>query len=564
LTTSNHATVLDCFLLHEAEQRDKPYLIQPLPDGTVVEYTWGEVGEQARRMAAYFLSLGLPKGSRIAILGKNSAHWIIADLATIMAGMVSVPLFPMYSGASVRYTLEHSEARLLVLGKLDGHNDNWPTIRDHLPAGLPMLGLPLSPPLDIAQWQQAQSQHAPLQALHQPQDNELATILYTSGSTGEPKGVMHSHGTLAATIDSAQRGGWWGATPRDRGFSYLPLAHAAERIAVEMSSMAFGYPVYFSSSQETFLQDIKRARPTIFFSVPRLWTQFYLGVNEQLPPSKQKLLFTLPVVSGLVKKKILRQLGLDQVRIAVTAAAPMPVSLMNWYRALGLELLETYGMSETAAISHSTRPGYPRSGTVGQPNPGVEARIAANGELELRSPTLMLGYYRQPALTADCTTPDGFLRTGDCGEIDPDGYLRITGRIKDIFKTSGGKYIAPAPIEARLFRHPRFEAVCVIGMEQPMPFAVLLLSEDAREALGNGALVRDALTAELEGLRRHVNSASEHHEQLQYLVVVKDGWSVENAMLTPTLKIRRQAIEQRYLPLAPAWAATGHTVIWEA
>lgn len=557
------ATLLDCFLTHEAEQRDKVYLVQPLPDGAVIEYTWGEAGDQARRMAAYFQTLGLPKGSRIALLGKNSAYWIIADLATIMSGMVSVPLFPMYSGASARYAIEHSEAKLLVLGKLDGRNDNWPSIRACLPPGLPMLGLPLSPALAIPQWQQIGTQHAPLRQLHQPQENELSTIVYTSGSTGVPKGVMHSHNSFAATIRCVQRGGWWRATPQDRGFSYLPLAHMAERISVESSSIAFGYPVYFAESQETFIQDLQRARPTIFFSVPRLWTKFYLGVNEKLPPAKQKLLFALPLISGLIKKKILRQLGLDHVRIAVTASAPLPLRLMRWYRGLGLELLDVYGMSENAAISHATRPGYSREGTVGQPHPGVEARIAANGELEVKSPAQMLGYYKLPEFSAKCTTPDGFLRTGDCGEIDADGYLRITGRVKDIFKTSSGKYVAPVPIEEKLFNHPRFEAVCVVGSEQPTPFALLLLAVDTSEALQKGTLSRGVLTAELETLRRNVNASIEHHERLQYLVVVKDGWSVENAMLTPTLKIRRSVIEQHYLPLAPNWAALNQGVVWE-
>jgi len=563
MSIADGATLLDCFAKHESEQRDTVYLIQPLPDGSVVNYTWGEVGDQARRMAAYFRAQGLSKGSRIALLGKNSAYWIIADLAILMADMVSVPLFPMYSGASARYALEHSEAELLILGKLDGNNDSWPDIQQNLPAGLPMLGLPLSPSLAIPQWLQVQAQHAPLRALPQLQRSQLSTIVYTSGSTGVPKGVMHTHGSLAATVRCIQRGGWWKATPQDRGFSYLPLAHVAERIGVESSSIAFGYPLYFAVSQDTFVEDLQRARPTIFFSVPRLWTKFYLGVNEKLPPAKQKLLFALPLVSGLVKKKVLRLLGLDQVRIAMTGSAPLPAPLIRWYRGLGLELLDIYGMSENAAISHATRPGHPRAGTVGQPHPGVEARIAPSGELEVKSPAQMLGYYKQRELSADSVTPDGFLRTGDCGEIDGDGYLRITGRIKDNFKTSGGKYVAPVPIEARLFDHPRFEAVCVVGSEQPAPFALLLLSADTSAALKSGVLSRTTLATELETLRRKVNASAEHHEQLQYLVVVKDGWSVENAMLTPTLKIRRSVIEQHYLPSAPQWAASKQAVIWE-
>jgi long-subunit acyl-CoA synthetase (AMP-forming) len=554
--------LLDCFLKWEAQRRDRIYLTQPYSDGRVVDYTWREVGDQARRMAAYFKSLGLHPGSRVVLLGKNSAHWIIADLAMMMAGLVSVPLYPMFSAEAALYVIGHCDAKLLVLGKLDGAGDNWPNIRDRLSPGMPMLGLPQSPRDGIPQWEETRTRHAPLQTLHQPARNELCTIVYTSGSTGEPKGVMHSYDAMAAVVGALEVD-WYGFNANDRMLSYLPLAHLAERVMVETPSLAFGFRLFFFDSLATFTADLQRARPTVFVSVPRLWTKFYLAVNERLPPAWQKRLFALPLIAGVVKRRILRQLGLDEVRVAISGSAPLPERLIRWYRSLGLELLEGYGMSENLAISHISRPGAVRIGSVGQPQLGVQARIGKDGEIEVRSPGQMLGYYKQPELTAAQTTTDGFFRTGDSGEIDAEGFLRITGRAKDIFKTAKGKYVAPVPIEAKLFDHPRFEAICVAGAGQPMPFALLLLSQEARQAVVDGTIDRGTLSAELAELRERVNSGLERHEALQYLVVVKEPWSVENGMLTPTLKIRRSAIEHRYLPSAEQWAALQQPVIWE-
>ena len=562
VTEERDPTLLDCFLKWEAQRRERIYLTQPYPDGRVVDYTWREVGDQARRMAGYFKSLGLHLGSHVVLLGKNSAHWIIADLAMMMAGVVSVPLYPMFSADAALYVIAHCDAKLLLLGKLDGAGDNWPSIHDRLPAGMPMLGLPQSPRIGIPQWEEIRAEHAPLQSLHQPERDELCTIVYTSGSTGEPKGVMHSYDRMAAVVRALEVD-WYGFNAHDRMLSYLPLAHLAERVMVETPSLAFGFRLFFFDSLATFTADLQRARPTAFMSVPRLWTRFYLAVNERLPPARQRWLFALPLIAGVVKRRILRQLGLDQVRVAISGSAPLPERIIRWYRSLGLELLEGYGMSENLAISHMSPPGAVRIGSVGQPQLGVQARIGKDGEIEVRSPGQMLGYYKQPELTAAQTTTDGFFRTGDLGEIDADGFLRITGRTKDIFKTAKGKYVAPAPIEAKLCEHARFEAVCVAGAGQPMPFALLMLSQETRHSVGDGTLDRGTLSAELAELRERVNSSIEHHEALQYFVVVKEPWSVENGMLTPTLKIRRGAIEHHYLPSAEQWAALRQPVIWE-
>ncbi|MGH8504375.1 MAG: AMP-binding protein [Stenotrophobium sp.] len=554
-------TPLDGFLQWEKTNPDAIYMTQPYPGGRVEDLTWAQVGDQARRMAAHLQTLGLPPRSNIAILGKNSAHWIIADLAIWMAGHVTVPLYPTLNAETAQFIFEHSEARLLFLGKLDGKTDTWNDVQRAIPKNLPMIGLPMSPLKEIPQWHDLIAAQAPIKRIDPRGADELATIVYTSGSTGRPKGVMHSFHSITAPCRTAEE--MWRVTPQDRMLSYLPLSHIAERAAVEVPSMMFGFRIYFAEGLETFQQDLKRAKPTIFFSVPRLWTKFYLAINNKLPPKKQKLLFALPVISGIVKKKILTEMGMNHVRVALTGAAPLPANIIAWYRRLGLELLEVFGMTENCATSHSCRPGEVRPGYVGTTVPGVQCRIGDNGEVLVKSPGQMLGYYKMPEKTAEETTADGYFKTGDRGEIDAQGRLRITGRVKELFKTSKGKYVAPVPIENKLNNHPKIEAVCVTGPTEPQPFGLLMLSPDALQELKLGTLRRETLNGEFQGLLNRVNATLEDHERLDYVVVVKDQWTIESGYLTPTMKIKRSIIEERYLPQAAGWREKQQDLIWE-
>ena len=325
--------------------------------------------------------------------------------------------------------------------------------------------------------------------------------------------------------------------------SYLPLAHVAERLVVGNNSTYFGFHVFFAESLQTFVEDLRRARPTIFFSVPRLWTKFQVAIFDKVPQKKLDLMFRVPVLGRRIKRKILGQLGLGDVRIALTGAAPLPPPTIAWYRSLGLDLLEGYGMSENMAYSHFTRPGKSRIGYVGHANRGVVCRIAdGTGEILVKSPGQMLGYFKEPQKTTDCYTEDGFFRTGDMGEIDEAGRLRITGRVKDLFKTAKGRYVAPVPIENQLGSHPRVEAVCVSGANQSATFALVLLSEETRKALAGGS-AREPITAELEGLIDRVNASLDPHEQMEFVVVVRNPWTIGKGMLTPTMKIRRSVVE---------------------
>jgi long-chain acyl-CoA synthetase len=535
----------------------QPYEGAAKGTGPVRTWTWRQALDETRRMAAHLQSLNLPPRSNIAILSKNCAHWMMTDWAIWMAGHVSVPLYPTLAADSIRQILDHSEARLLFVGKLDG----WDGMKAGVPAGLPCISYPLSPPNDFPTWDDIVARTAPLVGHPVRAADELCTIIYTSGTTGMPKGVMHSFGTFAWSVTAGSK-----RVPlhgQSRMLSYLPLAHVVERILVEHGMLAEGMQVFFAESLDTFTHDLQRARPTAFFSVPRLWVKFQQAVNAKMPQAKLDRLLRLPLIGGLVRKKILKALGLDQCTIAAGGAAPMPPELLRWYGKLGLNLIEGYGMTENCGVSHMTLSGQPRPGTVGQPVDGVLSRIdPVSGEIQMKSPGLMLGYYKAPELTREAFTPDGWLHTGDKGALDAEGNLKITGRIKDLFKTGKGKYVAPAPIEDKLVMHAAVEACCVTGANLGQPLGVVMLNAEAIAQAAN-AEGRRTLEVALAAHLLSVNDKLDPHEQMDCLVLVTTPWSVDNGFITPTLKVKRNRIEEVYGPSFEGWVGARKTIVWE-
>jgi len=540
----------------ERVKKDSRYMTQPVGDGRVKEYTWGQAVEEARRMASYLRSLNLPEKSRIGLISKNCAHWIMTDWAIWMAGHVSVPLYPTLNADTVSYILDHAGCDVLFVGKLD----DWDMMKSGVPDSVRCISFPLSPPNDFETWEQIISRCPPMEGETRRDPEELATIVYTSGSTGRPKGVMLSFANMAFAaaggIKTLKVGG------DERMLSYLPLAHVFERTFVELASLYAGFELYFADSLDTFVQDLKRARPTLFLSVPRLWVKFQHGVLQKVPKHRLDRLLKIPLLNRLVKKKILRQLGLDRVKFAGSGSAPLSGEVLDWYRNLGLELLEGYGMSENFAYSHMNKPGRTRTGYVGEPLPGVETRISEEGEVLIKSPATMMGYYRDEEKTREAFTEDGFLRTGDKGEIDEMGRLKITGRIKEIFKTSKGKYVAPAPIENRIMSHEAVEQVCVSGANQPQPHALVMLNEEYRRRQSDPRIC-ERLEREFTRLLQTVNESLDPHEQLAFIVVVNDEWSIENGFLTPTLKLKRDVVENTYRAMVDSWYAMKKPVIWQ-
>lgn len=565
----------------EKECPRKVFLTQPMGSGAIQEITWGQAGHEVRRMAAYLREQHWPEGSRIAIYGKNSAHWILADLAIWMAGHVSVPIYAAFNASTLSFVLTHCEARACFVGKLDDTR----ALLSGLPGYIPVISMSEAPMLanelgaDFAMtvpdgpasqmfnnsWNSIVARTEPLRRVAAPTGDCLATVIYTSGTTGEPKGVMHTFNSFAWALRSAtQRVKLSG---KDRFISYLPLAHVAERILVEHGAIYLGAQIFFAETIDTFLADMQRARPTVFFSVPRLWVKFQQGVHNKMPPAKLQKLLKIPLVGHLVRRRILRGLGLDKCHLAAGGAAPMPADVLTWYRQLGLDLIEVYGMTENCGISHSTLPGQlpdtPNPGTVGLPYPGVEQRIdPQTGEIQMRSPGLMQGYFKDMQRTQDALMPDGWLHTGDKGEIDATGALRITGRVKDIFKTSKGKYISPAAIEEHLSQFPVIEACMVTGAQFDQPLALVLLNPDACLDAASHGDTRQELTAALTAHLANVNNKLEPHEKLSLLAIVTHPWTPENGMVTPTLKLKRDQIEARYASRMDSWRNQNSPIVW--
>ncbi|MEZ4826818.1 MAG: AMP-binding protein [Bacteroidia bacterium] len=555
LTKTNLKTPLEMLYGWEKSQPEKVYMTQPL-GSQYLTWTWGQATEEIRKMAAAIESRGYAPGSRIAILSKNCAHWIRADLTIMMSGHISVPIYPNVNAGTVSYILDHSEAQLLFVGKLDAHD--WKEMQKGIPAGLECISFGIYDTLPgmegYTTWNDTISQHQPMAANPTRDLNEMMTIIYTSGTTGTPKGVVLNFVSPVFAIEAFND--IFSLTKADKFFSYLPMSHIAERMLITMGTLRCGGSVNFAHSLETFKDDLVKGSPTIFLGVPRIWAKFQSGVLAKFSPSKLNLLLSIPILNNVIRKKIREALGLSNARVCLTGAAPMPKAHLEWYKNLGISIYEVYGMTENAAYSHSNLPGQYRFGTVGKPMPNLEMKITEEGEICVKSLANMVEYYREPEKTAE-TIRDGFLHTGDKGVVDPDGFVRITGRVKDLFKTSKAKYVAPNPIEMLLSKNEYIEQVCVVGSNIPQPIALVVLSEKGR------AKDREEIAASIKETLAEVNPQLEHHEKLQNAVVVQGEWTTDNGILTPSLKIKRGAVDDKYEAHYEKWYETGKGVVWE-
>lgn len=540
--------ILDRFCSFETARAGKLFLAEPVK-GVYQTFTWQEAGSQVRRMAAALKEMGLGRNDKIAILSKNCAHWILADLAIAMAGCISVPLYPTITPDALREIIGHSESRAIFIGKLDNPEE----LRKGVPGGLIEITFPFYPNAGCLNWDQLIKNQKGIEGKPGQDPQALACIVYTSGTTGQPKGVMHTFHAIAFAVNAFLSS--YPDIREERFFSYLPLCHVAERMLVECGAVFTGSTVYFVESMDTFAKNLSHTQPTVFLAVPRIWEKLQEGILQKMPQQKLDRLLAIPVISFFVKKLIQKKLGLAKARFVFTGASPVNPALLHWFTRLGILIQEAYGMTENVALSHSNRKGAVKFGTVGQPYKGVEVRLGKDNEVQVKSEASMLGYYKEPSLTADCFE-DGFLRTGDEGSIDAEGYLTITGRIKDQFKTSKGKYIMPAPLESKLLQNPELAQACIVGSGLPSAMALCTLSESARkQAAENLAVI-------LQPILSAVNNGLEHHEQLSKLIVLSEEWTIANGLLTPTLKIKRKMIDAVFGERYPEWIQEKESVVF--
>lgn len=525
------------------------FLRQPF-NRQIKEYTYLEAFEETRKMAKALQSIGLPEKSNIALLSKNCAHWLMADLAIMMAGHISIPLYATLNGESIGKILEHSETKALIVGKLDNYEAQKSGIPDMIKIGIEAYDIQ-----EEYSWEKLVESNDPIENIRKLDKDELITIMYTSGTTGAPKGVMHSSGNFTQMSNTAID--ILDLPERTRFFSYLPLSHIAERAAIEIHGIFRGGSFTFPESLETFAADLEEAKPQLFFAVPRIWSKFQEKILEKMPQSKLSTLLKIPIISGIVKKKIVGKLGLSEAVYMASGAAPIAVSLQEWYKKLGITIHQDYGMTEDCILSHYNLVGSNKFGTVGRILPGVTGKLTEEGEICIKSDVLMKGYYKEPELTAEMFDDEGFLKTGDIGEYDHDGYLSITGRVKDQFKTDKGKYISPGPIELELSKNTDIDQICVVGMGIPHPIALVIISPEARDK------DREALSVSLANSIDEINPSLDKHEKIAKVVVMKEDWTVDNGLLTPTLKVKRNQVEKIHMPMYREWFDMVEKVIYE-
>ena len=540
------------FLIFEKNKSSNLLFSQPMGN-TSRTWTYGEAGAEIRKIVTGFQNIGLQPGDHIAILSKNCAEWIMADLAIMLGGYVSIPIYPTLSADSIRPILEHSGSKAIVVGKLDDYSMQV----NGIPAGVHKIGVEAYGIKEDYSWEDWVKSNAPTDYTHPWKESDLSTIIYTSGTTGRPKGVMHTIGSFEKTVHIAVGELKIDKTIPARMFSYLPLSHIAERMGIENMGLHLGATFYFAQSLDTFAADLAQAQPTLFFAVPRIWAKFREKIEEKLPPKKMNTLLSIPIISGIIKKSIKKKLGLANAAHIFSGAAPITVDLLAWFQKLGINILQAYGMTEDCVYAHFNRNDANKLGTVGIPFKGLDVKISAEGEIRVKSPGNTLGYYKEPELTQELFDDEGYLRTGDIGEKDSLGFLTITGRPKDQFKTDKGKYISPAPIEMKLLSNSDIESVCVVGMGVPQPLALVVLSAAGK------AKSKAEITKSLWNAIEQVNPSLESFEQMKKVVVMRDAWTIENGLMTPTMKVKRNEVEKIHLPNYPAWYGHPDNVVWE-
>ena len=544
----------------EKQLKDKPYLKQPFGDEWE-EYTWGEVGNMARRLATGLKSLNLREGAHIGIYSKNCREWIISDLAIVMAGYVSVPFFPSLNGKELAYIMDYGDVDALFIGKIE----TWDQIKDDLPEGMPLIKFPhydgCSNVTKGHEWFKFIDSHEPMQNPNKPKLSDLWTIIFTSGTTGNAKGVMLTYQAIdgiKVVLDDPNNPLGIKHDGNNDFISYLPLNHIFERVVIEWCSFRYGGTISFVESLDTFAKNLKAVQPHVFAAAPRVWTKLQLGLLTKFPQKKLDKLLKIPLLSSLLKKLIKKGLGFSKARIVVSGSAPMPVELIEWFRKVGVYITNGYGMTENCAIcSCVDGRDFEKLHTVGQPQKGVELRIdKETGEILMKGPFIMKGYYKNEELT-NTTLRGGWLHTGDKGFLDEDNYLHITGRVADSFKTSKGEYIEPLTLEQYFVNINEIEEVCVVGLGIAQPLCLIQLSEIGKNTS------REVISKMLTDRLSEVNSDLVNYKKISTLIIVKDEWTQQNGIVGPTQKLKRGAIEDKYSKDYLNWHNFNEEVIFE-
>jgi long-chain acyl-CoA synthetase len=587
-------TIVDVFRHNLRRRPDRPALRRRTGDGWEM-LTWADYGQAVREVTAGLAESGIEPGEHVGILSNNRVEWHVADFGILANGSVTVPLYQTSSAEQVAYILGHAEARVCFV---ENHAllARILEVRDDLPKLDRVVvfdnDVPLDDPFlvsfaDLRAGGAARLQREP--GLFDARadavsPDHVATLVYTSGTTGPPKGAMVTHSNIMWTIRSAAS--LFQIGEGERLLSFLPLSHIAERMMSDFAPVAVGGETWFARSLATVAEDLQDCRPTVFFAVPRVWEKFREAIlaklsEEQAPqkvlidrylrlgghlvavhgaPDRAPVWENLPyrLLDRLIGVKIRRQLGLDRARILITAAAPIHPDLIRWFHAIGLPIVELYGQTEACGPSTCNPPGDNRIGTVGQPLPGVALRIADDGEILVRGGNICAGYYRDEPGSARLLDDDDWMHSGDVGRVDDDGYLTIVGRKKDLIITAAGQNIAPQEIETDLRGHDLIAEAVVIGEGRRFLTALVALAGDALAAWGQEhgkvadyeALTVDPdLRMELERIVAEVNAKRSRVEHVRKFRILPHELTIAAGELTPTLKVKRDVVNAVYREL---------------
>jgi len=554
------------------------------PGGDAPTLTYAKVQDEVRRAAAGLARAGIKRGDRVAILSENRLEWALADWACLCAGAVDVPIYSTLPAAQVAYILENSGASLVFVSDAEQHEKARDAIAR---AGLDLTIVVFDGGTDLdgaTGWDDfvasgdSASMDDFVREARRAQPHDLATMIYTSGTTGTPKGVMLSHNNLSSNIWATGEILTLGRD--DCSLSFLPLSHVLQRM-VDYVFFAAGCTVTHGSI-ETVAADMKRLRPTVLVSVPRLYEKVYqnildaggvkgklvswaAGVGRRMALCRERgagapfiLNLQYGIADRLVFAKIRQAVG-GRLRYFVSGGAALAPEINRFFLGAGITILEGYGLSETSPVTNVNSFEHFRIGTVGRPVPGTEIRIADDGEILIRGPQVMMGYYGLEEMTREVIAEDGWFSTGDIGELSSDGYLKITDRKKDLIKTSGGKYVAPQAIENLLKKNPYVDQAVVVGDGRKF-CAVLVVpaferlqswaAEEGLEAGDTGALLaqsrsRDLLKDEILGEMRDLA----RFEMPKKIGLLAEPFTVENGALTPTQKVKRSVVTEQYAGL---------------
>ncbi len=544
-----------------------------------VAITWREYARAIQRLGNALLSEGLNPQDRVAIWSANRPEWQIADLGILHAGCVTVAVYQTLAPDQVKYLLRHSEAKVLIVGDR-ALLETVAAMRAELP-GLVRVILLEGDTQELEGWVMTwedalrrgdafgRSRPGLLDSRWQAiRSDEMASLIYTSGTTGTPKAAILTHRNLTWTAEATLE--CFPGSPQDRVVSYLPLAHVLERVVSHLRQLCSGCEVYFCPSVDQVMTMVREVRPTYFTSVPRLWEKIFAGIRNKLDgvhgarrvirdwaltvaalrtaayERRQRpsawLSWRWSLADRLVFRGIRQAIGFGQIKICVSGSAPISPEIIRFFYGIGIEILEGYGLTETTAPATFNRPGEAKFGTVGVPLPGVEVRIAQDGEILVRGNNVFAGYFKDEKATAE-TFADGWLKTGDVGELDSDGYLKITDRKKDLFKTSGGKYVAPGAMENMLTGRAGIAHAVVLGEARPFVAALITIDRDAPQMKAGPQ--DPAVRRRVDDAIARVNAGLSHPEQIKKWKILDNDFIVGDE-LTPKMSVKRKRVAEKY------------------